>query len=129
MYGIEAITAKNGWAMALAGALIVMSGLAVLALVISQLKRLADFIESRHTTPGPIDTPAPSDKKTPSLNLDEIHARYELMTQQLGDSFELTRLYHLANESGYPHVHLSIRCLREGGHLVPLGDGLFAWQK
>ena len=129
MYGIEAITAKNGWAMALAGALIVMSGLTVLSLVISQLKRLADFIENRQLDTVPVEQPALTDKEVSSLDIDEIQSRYRLMAQQLGDSFDLARLYHLANDSGYPHVHLSIRSLRESGHLVPLGDGMFAWQK
>jgi hypothetical protein len=129
MYGIEAITAKNGWAMALAGALIVMSGLTVLSLVISQLKRLADFIESRQLGTVPVEQPAIADKDVSSFDIDEIQSRYRLMAQQLGDSFDLARLYHLANDSGYPHVHLSIRSLRESGHLVPLGGGMFAWQK
>ncbi len=128
MYGIEAITAKNGWAMAVAGALIVMSGLTVLSLVISQLKKLADFIENRQKDRVPMEEPVLSDKEVPTFDIDEIQSRYHLMSQQLGDSFELTRLYHLANDSGYPHVHLSIRSLRENGHLVPLGDGLFTWQ-
>ena len=129
MYGIEAITAKNGWAMALAGALIVMSGLTVLSLVISQLKRLADLIENRRLDTVPMEQPALTDKEVSSFDIDEIQSRYRLMAQQLGDSFDLARLYHLANDSGYPHVHLSIRSLRESGDLVPLGDGMFAWQK
>ncbi|KPJ77644.1 MAG: hypothetical protein AMJ54_07115 [Deltaproteobacteria bacterium SG8_13] len=129
MYGIAAITAKNGWAMALAGALIVMTGLSVLALVISQLHKLAQLIENRRTAPAQPDTPPPAEKTIPSFNIEEIKTRYGLMAQQLGDSFELTRLYHLARDSGFPHVHLSIRSLRETGQLVPLGDGMFSWQK
>ena len=128
MYGIEAITAKNGWAMALTGALIVMLGLTVLSLVISQLKRLADFIENRQLDTMPLEQPALTDKEVSSFDIDEIQSRYRLMAEQLGDSFDLARLYHLANDSGYPHVHLSIRSLRESGRLIPLGDGMFAWQ-
>ena len=129
MYGIAAITAKNGWAMALTGALIVMTGLTVLALVISQLKRLADFIEHRgQDKPQPAATPS-VEKKSPSFDMDEVKERYQQIAQQLGDSFELTRLYQLASDSGYPHVHLSIRSLREAGSLVPVGDGRFAWHR
>ena len=128
MYGFAAITAKNGWAMALAGALIVMTGLAVLALVISQLKKLADFIENRRADASLPETPPPAGKEMPSFDIEEIKARYQRLAEQLGDSFELTRLYHLASDSGFPHVHLSIRSLRETGLLVPLGDGLFTWQ-
>ncbi|MBW1726140.1 MAG: OadG family protein [Deltaproteobacteria bacterium] len=39
MYGLQAIAAYNGWAMALAGALIVFSGLVILSFVISQLHK------------------------------------------------------------------------------------------
>jgi len=45
LYGLEAISAQNGWAMAVAGALIVISGLTVLSLVISQLHKIAAFLE------------------------------------------------------------------------------------
>jgi hypothetical protein len=129
MYGIAAITAKNGWAMAIAGALIVMSGLTVLAMVISQLKKLADFIETRRSGPSPTAPPPLTEKEQPSFDIDEIKSRYQILAGQLGESFELTRLYHLAGDSGFPHVHLSIRSLRETGSLIPLGDGRFAWQK
>ena len=45
MYGLEAISAQNGWAMAIAGALIVMAGLTVLSFVISQLHKIAALLE------------------------------------------------------------------------------------
>ena len=128
MYGIAAITAKNGWAMALTGALIVMAGLTVLSLVISQLKKLADFIENRGKDKATEVVPPSAEIETPSFDIDAVKERYQLLAQQLGDSFELNRLYHLAGDSGFPHVHLSIRNLRNAGFLVPLGDGLFKWQ-
>ena len=128
MYGLAAITAKNGWAMALAGALIVMSGLAVLAAVISQLQRLAQFIENRKAKPSQAGDAAPADKIPSSLDMDEMTDRYRRLARQLGDTFELTQLYRLAMDSGFPHVHLSIRSLRESGWLVEMGDGLFAWR-
>lgn len=40
MYGLEAINAHNGWSMAVVGPLIVMSGLTILAIIISQLHKL-----------------------------------------------------------------------------------------
>ena len=45
MYGLDAISAANGWAMAIAGALIVMTGLTVLSFVISQLHKVAGLLE------------------------------------------------------------------------------------
>jgi len=43
LYGLQAIAAHNGWAMALAGALIVFSGLVILSFVISQLHKILMF--------------------------------------------------------------------------------------
>ena len=40
MYGLDAISAHNGWAMAVVGATIIFSGLIVLSLAISQLTNL-----------------------------------------------------------------------------------------
>ncbi|UCH23428.1 MAG: OadG family protein [Deltaproteobacteria bacterium] len=47
MYGFENIATHNGWAMAAAGAVIVLCGLAVLSFVISQLHKLLNFLENR----------------------------------------------------------------------------------
>ena len=58
MYGIQAINAHNGWAMALAGALIVMSGLSVLSFIISQLHKVLALLENRKKTNDIDDTSA-----------------------------------------------------------------------
>ena len=47
MNGLTAISAQNGWAMAITGAFIVMGGLALLALIISQMHRVIGFWERR----------------------------------------------------------------------------------
>ena len=58
MYGLEAIHQANGWAMAAAGACIVLSGLAVLSFLISMLPRLTRLFEKQPTpNKSPITTP------------------------------------------------------------------------
>ena len=47
MTGIEAITAQNGWAMAVVGAVIVMIALTILATTISQVHKVIFYCESR----------------------------------------------------------------------------------
>lgn len=47
MFGLKAISAHNGWAMAVVGAAIVFSGLAVLAFVISQIHKLLGFWDKK----------------------------------------------------------------------------------
>jgi hypothetical protein len=134
LYGLEAISAQNGWSMAIAGALIVMAGLTVLSLVISQLHKIAAFLQkgvekrsekkqAAKTAPKVAVAPKP-----PAFDIDEAQARLKPLVAELGESFELTNLYELANSGELPHVHLSIRSLREAGIIVPAGDGRFAWR-
>jgi uncharacterized membrane protein YcjF (UPF0283 family) len=134
LYGLEAITVQNGWTMAIVGALIVMTGLAVLSFVISQLHKVAALLEKglkqrSNKTQGIKDGPrATAVLKTSTLDLHEARKRLAPLAAELGDSFELQHLYELANSNALPHVHLSIRSLRESGVIIPVGDGRFIWQ-
>ena len=138
MFGFDAIEAHNGWAMALAGALIVMAGLTVLSLVISQLHRIVELLEYRRTkheqtrddiptAPGvetrPLITPQPSVE-----DILESATAYQPLVDQLGPSFQLSELYAVSNKHDLPHPHLTIKSLREAGILVPLGNGEFSWK-
>jgi hypothetical protein len=135
LYGLEAIEAVNGWAMAIAGALIVMTGLTVLSFVISQLHKLVGFMERRPTlekgkteptveqTDGPLYDP-----EKPLLNINKAVEHYRQATLDLGDQFDLKDLYTIFYHSGFPHPHLTIRSLRENGYLVPGRKGFFTWR-
>ena len=134
MYGFEAISAQNGWAMAIAGALIVMSGLAVLSLVIAQLHKIAAFLDegvkkraakrqALKTEVQPAVVPTP-----PVFDLDGAKSQLKPLAADLGATFELTRLYEVANRDKLLHVHLSIRSLRESGVIVPAEGDRFAWR-
>jgi hypothetical protein len=134
LYGLEAISAQNGWAMAIAGALIVMAGLTVLSLVISQLHKIAAFLEKgvekrsekkRVVKFAPREAVVP---KPPAFDIDEAQARLKPLAAELGEPFDLTNLYELANSGGLPHVHLSIRSLRECRVIVPAGEDRFVWR-
>lgn len=131
MYGFEAISAHNGWAMAFAGALIVISGLAVLATVISQLHRVAALLERPRTKrrrdlePTPPKSPAPR----ASFSIETEIDRYRDLAEDLGDGFELQQLYQRAASEELPHVHLTIRSLREQGYLAADDKGRFSWKK
>lgn len=132
MHGLAAISAQNGWAMALAGACIVMTGLAVLAFIISQLHKIAGMIEKRTEKP----TPEKTVSKTESVNgenniLDDLAAAAKIckaLTAGFGDTFELTKLYQIFEKENLPHPHLTIRALRDAGYLAPAGEGSFSWK-
>ena len=132
MYGIEAINHHNGWAMALVGALIVMSGLSVLSFIISQLHKVVGLIENRgqkvQQKAAHKDAPADTVDQRSALDIEILTTRYKPLADTLGSSFELSRFYALAEENGLPHVHLTIRSLRAAGVLVPEGDGVFTWK-
>ena len=132
MFSIENITANNGWAMALAGAIIVMTGLSVLSLVISQLHKLVALFEKKD--PAKTKGPAANDPESPDVavlsdpaDMAETAKLYQTAASELGREFELRQLYAVAAQKQMPHPHLSIRSLREAGIIVPAGDGLFSW--
>jgi Na+-transporting methylmalonyl-CoA/oxaloacetate decarboxylase gamma subunit len=132
--GLAAISAQNGWAMALAGACIVMAGLSVLSFIISQLHKIVSMIE-KTAEPAPEKTISKPEPTTESVGveeniLDDLAAAasiYKALTAGLGDTFELTKLYQIFIKENLPHPHITIRALREAGYLTPAGEGSFSW--
>jgi hypothetical protein len=135
--GFANIAANNGWSMAWLGAGIVMTGLIILSLAISQIHKLVEFWESRQRkseaepdAPPVAAATSPPDHMAPCpINLDELAAYYAVLTEALDSPFELRELYRLAAESDLPHPHITIRCFREAGLLTMEGDGLFSWKR
>jgi hypothetical protein len=127
MFGLKAVSAHNGWAMAAAGAIIVMCGLSVLAFVISQLHKVVGLFEERKKGPLPVEPP-PADIDILS-DLTAAALRYQPLTDELGDSFPLAELYRIFETEDLPHPHLTITALREAEYLLPAGEGLFCWKK
>ena len=129
MYGIDAINAVNGWAMAAVGALIVFSGLVVLSIVISQLHKfvplLEKFGEKKVESTGKPSTTPPPPTRPPDIR--EQAALFLPIIESIDPSFPLSELYSKAQEHNIAHPHLSISAFRDAGVLVPLGDGIFSW--
>lgn len=132
MYGIQAINAANGWAMAAAGACIVISGLAVLSFIISQLHKVVEWMEkpepaAQEPEAGPDTTRALVIPERMPEDINETAAIYRSLAEPIGTAFELASLYRIGAEHRLPHVHLTIRSLRDAGLLVPDGQGRFSW--
>lgn len=130
MSGFEAITHHNGWAMATVGASIVLSGLATLALIISQLHKLVELFEKKSVAPTVEASEEESKSGNSSVetcpaNIDTTLELYRPLINELDEQFQLADLYALADKYHLPHPHLSIRCLRDAGKLQSLGDGVF----
>ena len=132
MYGLAAIEQANGWAMAGAGASIVLFGLAVLSFLISMIPRLTGLSEKK--APPPVETPpAPPEPVTPvpETMADDINAEaavYMALTEGLGHAFSLVDLHKKSRAAGLAHPHLSINRFREAGILVGEGEDAFSWK-
>jgi len=140
VYGFEAISMHNGWAMAMAGALIVFSGLVVLSTVISQLHKVLEFFEDRidrykakRAAVSSEGSPEPPEFKKENENsfladLDRVINRYKTASEPLGETFALTELYRLARAIDAPHPHLTISYFKQHDYLIAHGDGIFSWR-
>ena len=117
--------------MALAGALIVFSGLIVLSFAIAQLHKLLSLLDKKRDKAS-APPPAPVQKTPPIIDLLSdpvaLAESYQPLADELGETFRLADLYTLAMREKMPHPHLSIKALRETQCLSPQGEGVFKWQ-
>ena len=135
VYGLEAIQAHNGWAMAITGAVIVMIGLSILSFIISQLHRIIALVDGRNNRnskkkaeKGPALIPESKLQRPPLSDLGETMKQFQPLTLEIGNPFDLTALFQVFVQHDDPHPHLTIRSLREQGYLIPDGSGLFTWK-
>ncbi|MCP3873448.1 MAG: hypothetical protein GY699_09890 [Desulfobacteraceae bacterium] len=140
MYGFEAINDNNGWAMAITGPLIVMSGLIILSIIISQLHKLVAIFDKKaeQTTEPPIESKAKSKVKSkdeisvPKIlpnDILETAKIYQALIEKLEQPFELRDLYQVAEQNNFPHPILTASHFRDAGILVCEGEGLFIWKR
>lgn len=139
MYGLEAINAANGWAMAFTGAIIVFSGLVVLSFVISQLNKILSFWENlisnfkkNHKAKQTDELQSEDNSVVPHRipsDIKEAARYYSHLIEDLDQPFELTRLYEISQQKGFPHPHITISNFRQANILLPAGDGLFTWSQ
>ncbi len=136
MYGLEAISANNGWAMAITGPLIVMSGLTILAIIISQLHKVVAIFDKKAkqaTEPAAKSKVKKKDeisvpKKLPN-DIFETAKIYQMLIDKLEQPFELNDLYKIAEKNSFPHPILTVGRLRDAGILMNEGEGLFVWKR
>ncbi|RLC20743.1 MAG: hypothetical protein DRH93_13095 [Deltaproteobacteria bacterium] len=132
MYGLEAISAYNGWAMAITGPLIVMAGLTILSIIISQLhKVVAIFDKKAKQTTEPV-VKSKDEISVPKIlpnDILETAKIYQMLIDKLEQPFELSNLYQVAEQNNFPHPILTVSRLRDAGILIREGEGLFIWNR
>ena len=136
MYGLEAISAYNGWAMAIIGPLIVMSGLTILSIIISQLHKLVAIFDkkAKQTTEPPTKSKVKSKDEisVPKIfpnDILETAKIYQMLIDKLEQPFELSDLYQVAAQNNFPHPILTVNRLRGAEILISEGEGLFIWNR
>jgi hypothetical protein len=126
LYGLEAISTHNGWAMAFAGIIIVFTGLVVLSSTIAQLHKILRLFNGRpaNDTEG-VSAPDP----TMHHNLAVSARQFRLISDRIGESFPLPQLIELAELSGMFRPHSTMNDLLRAGLIVPDGKGCFFWKQ
>jgi hypothetical protein len=132
MYGLAAIEQANGWAMAGAGACIVLAGLTLLSFLISLLPRIPGISDKKAEIPAkPVEAPPAPPKMAPERLPDDINDAAKILvelTEELGESFTLIDLHCKCKAVDLPNPHMAIKRFRDTGLLMSLGDGLFCWK-
>jgi hypothetical protein len=139
VYGIDNITANNGWAMAAVGATIVFLGLVALSFVISQIHNILEYWEKRGEAKesqkaaqasSEIPKPKAPVYKVPQLpTVNDLISIYRPLAEQLKEPFDLPQLFEISNKMDLAHPHLSIKQLWDADVLIAQGDGTFTWNK
>lgn len=124
--------------MAIAGALIVFSGLVVLSTAISQIHKILLFFENKYAgfrnnnqiqeNDDPEEQPESALPTIFPTELDEIACLYQPLIKEIGETFYLSDLYQIAKENNFPHPHITFTAFRDAKILIPYGDGVFSWE-
>ena len=116
MYGLEAISTHNGWAMAVAGVIIVFCGLVVLSTTIAQLHKVlrlfnggaTDYQNGKGLRRTDGTEGAPASDPAMKHKLAESTRQFRLVSDRIGEPFPLPKLIGLAELSGLPRPHSTI---------------------
>lgn len=138
MYGLDSISANNGWAISFLGITIVFIGLTLLSLIISQLHKLLDIWENRtktgknafvEDTAHPAVTEAEEKLQLEQLPCDQqaVVCQFKLLVDRLGTPISLPELLNYAQRVGMESPHSNLDDLLRKKVIVPDGKGFFNW--
>ena len=138
MYGLDAITANNGWHMAALGISIVFTGLILLSFTVAQLHNILRLFDNRDAYCKKIrglfeknnnkQKVGDSDLTLPN-NIKEAAGQCKLLIERIGEPFSLPRLIELSEKCGMSHPYSTINDLILAGFIVPDGKGYYVWNQ
>jgi hypothetical protein len=134
------IAAADGWLISGLGISVVFSGLAGLAILISNFPRalawwnrqsyeslgtqIKDLLRRREFKKT---TPSVTEEVFETKGLDDAEATFRMLTSFLGEPFKLPRVLELAKDRVH-RPHSTINSLLLKGTIVAGSDGLFHWK-
>jgi hypothetical protein len=134
LYGLENISAHNGWAISLVGITIVFTGLILLSLAIDQLHKILNIWENKdkylnNQNRKILTSPTITATKPfiPVKDMETIR-QYKLIVDRLEQPFSLPKLIDLAIKVGLDHPHSTINSLIIKKIIVSDGKGYFIWK-
>jgi hypothetical protein len=129
--GLEAISAHNGWNIAIVGISIVFTGLTVLSLTIAQLHKILDFLENGGRKKQKQKTDMPVEPVCIILpqDIQESAHHFKLLIDYMGQPFPLPKLLEFAEKCGLKHPHSTLNDLILSGAIEPDDKGYYLWNK
>ncbi|SMD06368.1 Oxaloacetate decarboxylase, gamma chain [Desulfocicer vacuolatum DSM 3385] len=118
MYGVEAISINNGWAISVVGVSIVFTGLMLLSLSISRLHKILNIWDNRNDLKifRKKTQEEPQNNLLPFTEKNKISAyHFRLLIKTMDDPFSLQRLLYLAKISGLDRPHSNLCRLIKAG--------------
>jgi hypothetical protein len=146
LYGLDAISANNGWNIAALGITIVFTGLVLLALAISQLHKILTLWETKHLfykqvkevwqkkrTRHTDDDRFLAEEQTTEVvlpkSLKKSADQFNILVLHLGEPFPLPKLLELAIKRGLDQPHSTLNHLIQTKLIVPDKLGFFHWNE
>lgn len=136
MYGFAAISAHNGWSIAIVGASIVFTGLVFLSIAISRIHVVLTAWENRdaHVQRFRDSRRARkihkiTDAKLEEHNLLEVAQQFKLLADSMPHAFSLIKLIERAEKRGLYRPHSAANCLLRSKVVIPDGKGFFIWSQ
>ena len=138
MYGLDAISAHNGWHMAALGISIVFTGLILLSFTVARLHNILTLFDNRDACYQKIkglfkknndkQEVSNSDLTLPD-NVKEAAGQCKLLIERIGEPFPLPRLIELSEKCGMSYPYSTINDLILAGFIVPDGKGYYLWNQ